>query len=152
MLSLLKANRREQLDQLIGPLADQWSNSTKQSKKFLLAGQALVGMALIHPAFESVCGLLNNCDGFGDLLNKHLSEPGANKHFAMNIWVDENQDLLLRWEEVNFNYSSAYGAEQSLKFPFDLAASAGERHFGSASAKRCARLGSPTRHRLSPID
>ncbi len=57
MLSLLKANRRQQLDQLIGPLADQWSNSTKQNKKVLLACQALVGMAVVHPAFESVCGL-----------------------------------------------------------------------------------------------
>ncbi len=126
MVSALEGQRWAELQKKIDQLATTWSESraleitSKQGKLLLLACQSLVGMELIHPAFEAAIGSLNECGGFGSVLDSLLKPPGPD-NFNYYVTVHDNG--------IQVSYGRHAPDFGEILAPWTVVSSGGERDF-----------------------
>ncbi len=128
MLSALKGQRWSELQQKIDLLATTWSGSralvtnSKQGKLLLLACQSLVGMDCLHPAFEAAIGSLNECGGFGSVIDSLLYAPvGSDGTYYVSV-----QDKGIK---VSVNSYGRNSVNYEIFAPWTVVSSVGERDF-----------------------
>lgn len=135
MVSALEGQRWAELQQNIDQLATTWSESralvtnSKQGKLLLLACQSLVGMDFVHPAFEAAISSLNECGGFGSVLNTLLYSPvGSDGTYNVSVLNEGIKVSINGYGRTYVNYE--------VFAPWTVVSSVGEREFWLRFARK----------------